>query len=191
MEDNVDLKGLQVLNNDGVETLSIDINGNVKLTGNITMLGGSILWETLQGSLIANGEKSGFWLEAGELKINAKHIKGGTITGDLIEAGTLKGDAIIAGTLDGESIIAGTLLFTQSQGGILSLGGTPLGFEDGVQIYESGVFSVKDSNNEEIARLDGDYGGFGTLRIDEILDTKNVVFKPHRESETLIMKLVK
>jgi len=175
--DNVDLKGLQVLNEDGLETLSIDINGNVKLTGNITMLGGSILWETLQTGLTENTEKSGFFLEAGLLHINADHIKGGEITGDLIKAGTLEGDSIIAGTLDGEAIIAGTLLFTQSLGGQLTLGGLPLGEVEGVQVYENGVFTLIDSLGEEVARLDGDYGGFGTLRIDRILDTANIVFR--------------
>ena len=42
--DNIDLRGLMVLNDNGDMTLTIDQNGNVAIRGNITMLGGSITW---------------------------------------------------------------------------------------------------------------------------------------------------
>ena len=77
----------------------------------------------------------------------------------------------------------GFIRFDRSQGGTLTLGGEPLGTDEaGNTVYQNGVLVVRNSIGEAIATLSGDYGGFGTLRIDELHDTQNVIFRTYDNS---------
>lgn len=45
--DNIDIRGLEVIDDDGTITFSVDLQGNVTIRGNVQMYGGSILWENV------------------------------------------------------------------------------------------------------------------------------------------------
>jgi phage minor structural protein len=76
----------------------------------------------------------------------------------------------------GDLIQTGKLTFNNARGGTLELGG---------QDDQNGVLIVRDSGGINIAQLSGDYGGFGELSIDELRDTRNIVFATYEESENL------
>jgi hypothetical protein len=211
---NINAKGINVLNANGSPTFSIAENGDVKVSGNITMSGGFISWgmvappkysqipsttadpkppsnaNNTKTELQNNATIKGFYLNptTGNLEIYADFITGGTINADLIRTGELTADLITFGTMSGERIELGTLSakaigtdtlsFDFSQGGTLQLGGQPTGEidEQGNALFEHGILVVNFANGKN-ARLDGEYGGFGELKIDTLLGTGNVVFK--------------
>jgi phage minor structural protein len=143
-----------------------------------------------KNELINNATIKGFYLnpETGNLEVYADYITGGNINATLITTGELNATLMTAGELNGEIIKAGTmsakaigtdtLSFNYSHGGTLTLGGLPTGEvdEEGNDLFEHGILVVKFPNGKD-ATLDGEYGGFGELKIDTLLDTKNVVDK--------------
>jgi phage minor structural protein len=111
-------------------------------------------------------------------KINATLITTGGMSAERITFGTMSGERIQVGTLSAKAIGTDTLSFDFSHGGTLTLGGEPTGEfdENGNALFEHGILVVNFANGKN-ARLDGEYGGFGELKIDTLLDTKNVVYK--------------
>jgi len=97
------LKGINIKNSSGTTTFSVDTNGNVSISGNIVMNGGSISWSNVNApsasqvgavannqtavfnTLTNNGSLQGLFMSGGNLYINADYINGGTITGVTIK----------------------------------------------------------------------------------------------------------
>lgn len=148
--------------------------------------------------LMSNANIKGFYYNptTNRLEIFADNITAGNLNADLITVGDLNADLITFGTLDGAkatirnldatNIVTGTMSFDRSQGGTLVLGGAIIGIDDKEQnIFNNGILTIKNSNDEEIATLNGDYGGFSQLRIDKLLNTNNVVFQTDVESPNI------
>jgi phage minor structural protein len=70
----------------------------------------------------------------------------------------------------------GKITFNNASGGTLELGGI-----DNV----NGVLIVRDSTGANIAELSGDYGGFGELRIDKLMNTQNIIFSSFAGTENV------
>ena len=201
--DNVQMRGLEIVNDSNVKTLEIDLSGNVKISGNITMTNGSISWgnvatpdyEAIGGvkppstanntlnELMNNQNIKGFYNVNGELYLYASYITGGILNADLIQTGSIDANIVRVKNLNADEITTGTFSFNRASGGALKLGGAKIGEELDEDlgtvvrnIYENGRLIVLDTQGIEVVTLSGDLAGFDKLFVGEITGNNVVTF---------------
>lgn len=112
--DNINLKGVNVLNELEQTTLGIDLNGNLSLKGNITMTGGSINWENINPPTASDvGAKPYDWNPA----ISDVTSLSGMLT-------WIDQNGIYTGTLTAQQIMAIQGITTLNVSGTLNCGNT-------------------------------------------------------------------